>query len=49
MVIAETVCDQDGNKSVIIKVHTLSRKDRITNQEKIHDLAFEIESGMPNI
>lgn len=43
MVIGETVYDQDGNKSVIHKVHTLSKKDRLTNQEKIHDLSFELK------
>lgn len=44
MVIGESVTDQDGNKSVIHKVHTLSKKDRLTKQEKIHDLSFEMKS-----
>ena len=44
MVIPETVYDYYGSRAVIHKVHTLSKKDRLTNQEKIHDLAFEMES-----
>ena len=44
IIIPETVCDQDGNKSIIYKAHIVSKKDRLTNQEKIHDLDFEIES-----
>lgn len=44
MVIGEIVYDQDGNKAIIHRVHTVSKKDRLTKQEIIHDLKFELEN-----
>ncbi len=44
IIISETVYDYYGSRSVIHKVNTVSKKDRLTKQEKIHDLAFELES-----
>ncbi len=44
MIISETVYDYYGDKTVIHKAYTVSKKDRLTKQEKVHNLEFELNA-----
>ena len=36
--------DQGGNKTIVRETITVGKKDRLTKQEKIHSLNFELEA-----
>ncbi len=38
----KTLYDQDGNKTIVRETITIGRKNRLTKQEKIHTLDFEL-------